>query len=82
MGNVCKASLQEGKAQLSQSRRGGCYDNAQAENLWSRLKTEELEARDWPVFADLADAQVSVAEYFDCYNHDRHHSRIGSLKPC
>jgi putative transposase len=49
--------------------------------LWARLKTEELEARDWPVFADLADAQASVAAYFDYYNHDRLHSSISYLKP-
>ena len=34
----------------------------------------------WPVFADLADAQASVADYFDYYNHDRRHSSIGYLK--
>ena len=55
-------------------------DNAQAESLWSRLKTEKLEARDWPVFSDLADAQVSVSEYFNYYNPDRRHSSIGYLK--
>ncbi|MDJ0367828.1 integrase core domain-containing protein [Hymenobacter sp. H14-R3] len=49
----------------SQSRRGDCYDNAQAESLWSRFKTEELERREWPVFADLANAQASAATYFD-----------------
>ena len=52
----------------SQSRRGECYDNAlpgttQAESLWSRLKTEVLERREWSVFADLADAQASIADY-------------------
>ncbi|GAB2702108.1 hypothetical protein GCM10011495_39180 [Hymenobacter frigidus] len=49
----------------------------QAESRWSRLKTEALEARDWSVFSDLADAQASIAEYFDYYNHDRCHSSIG-----
>jgi putative transposase len=39
-----------------------CYDNAQAENLWSRLKTEVFEVRERPVFTDLADAQTSVAD--------------------
>ena len=91
MGNAYKALLRDAlpgttQAQLSHSRRGECYDNAlpgttQAESLWSRLKTEELEARDWPVFADLADAQVSVADYFDYYNHERRHSSIGYQKP-
>ena len=82
MGNAYKALLHGAKAQLSHRRRGECYDNAQAESLWSRLKTEVLEARDWPVFADLADAQASVADYFDYYNHERRHSGIGYMKPC
>ena len=86
VGNGYKVPLREAKAQLSHSRRGECYDNAlpgttQAESLWSRLKTEILELRDWPDFTDLADAQASVAEYFDYYNHDRRHSSIGYLKP-
>ena len=79
--NAYKALLRGTKAQLSHSRRGECYDNAQAESLWSRLKTEALEARDWSVFADLAGAQVSVAKYFDYYNHDLRHSSTGYLKP-
>ena len=37
--------------------------STQAESRWSRLKTEVLEGREWPVFADLADAQASVADY-------------------
>ncbi|WP_188563811.1 integrase core domain-containing protein [Hymenobacter frigidus] len=45
------------------------------------LKTEVLEARDWPIFSDLADAQASVAEYFDYCNHDRCHSSISHQKP-
>ena len=27
-----------------------------------------LELREWPVFADLVDAQASIADYFDYYN--------------
>ena len=45
VGNAYKALLRDAHAQLSHSRRGECYDNAQAESLWSHLKTEELEAR-------------------------------------
>ena len=81
VGNAYKALLHGANAQLSHSRRGECYDNAQAESLWSRLKTEVFEARDWPVFSDLADAQISVAAYFDYYNHDRRHSSIDYQKP-
>ena len=56
------------------------YDPSQ-KSVVPRLKTEELEARDWSIFADLADARASVAEYFDYYNHVRRHSSIGYLKP-
>ena len=59
MGNAYKALLYGANAQLSHSRRGECDDNAQAESLWSRLKPEVLEARDWPVFSNVADAQAS-----------------------
>jgi putative transposase len=80
-GNAYRKLLHDHEALRSQSRRGDCYDNAQAESLWSRLKTEELEQRDWPVFADLADAQHSVATYFDYYNHERRHSALAYLSP-
>ena len=53
----------------------------QRASRWSRLKTEVLELREWPVFADLADAQASVVDYFDYYNHERRHSSIGYHKP-
>ena len=80
-GNAYRQLLRDHEALRSQSRRGDCYDNAQAESLWSRLKTEVLELREWPVFADLADAQQSIAEYFDYYNHRRLHSSIGYQLP-
>jgi transposase InsO family protein len=75
-GNAYRKLLHDHQALRSQSRRGDCYDNAQAESLWSRLKTEVLEGRERSVFADLADAQASVADYFDYYNHERLHSSI------
>ena len=78
---IYKILPRDAQAQLSHSRRGEYYDNAQAESLWSRLKTEELKVRDWPVLADLADAQASVAGYFEYYNHDRRHSSISYMKP-
>ena len=85
-GNAYRALLHRHEALRSHSRRGECYDNAlpgttQAESLWSRLKTEELERPEWPVFADLADAQASVADYFDYHNHERLHSSIDYQLP-
>lgn len=82
VGNACKALQREARAQLSHSRGGECESCARAESLWSRLKTEELEARDWPVLADLIDAQASVVDCSDCYNHDRPHSSISYQTPC
>lgn len=70
-GKVYRKLLHDYQALRSQSRRGDCYDNAQAASLWSRLKTEGLEPRERPVFTDLADAQASVADYFDYYNYER-----------
>ncbi len=80
-GNAYWDQLHDHGAVRPQSRRGECYDNAQAESRWSRLKTEELERREWPVFIDLADAQASVADYFDYYHHQRLHSSIGYQLP-
>jgi len=40
-----------------------------------------LELREWPVFADLADAQASIADYFNYYNHNRLHSSSGYQTP-
>ena len=80
-GNAYRQLLHDHGAVRSQSRRGDCYDNAQAESLWSRLKTEVLEVRERPLFADLADAQRSVADYFDYYNHERLHSSIDYQTP-
>jgi putative transposase len=57
-GNTYRALLHRHGAARSQSRYGECYDNAQAESLWSRLKMEELEWREGPIFIDLAEAQA------------------------
>jgi transposase InsO family protein len=74
--NTYRALLDQHGCLRSQSRRDECLDNAQAESLWSRLKTEELGPREWPVFRDFSDAQHSVATYFDYYNHQRRHSAL------
>ena len=63
------------------SRWGDCYDNAPAESQWSRPKTEVLELREWPVFADLANVKASVANCFDCCSHERLHSHIDYKTP-
>jgi putative transposase len=64
-GNAFRKLLHDYEAVRSQRCGGDCYDNAQAESPWARLKTEVLEVRERPIFVDLADAQASVADYFD-----------------
>jgi putative transposase len=56
-GNAYRALLAAYGCLRSQIRRAEYLENAQAESLWSRRKTEELKARKKPVFRDLADAQ-------------------------
>ena len=85
-GKAYRALLHPHGARRSQSRPGDCYENAlpgttQAESLWSRFKTEEIERCEWPVLADLADAQAGADIYFDPYNYDRLHSSIGYHAP-
>jgi transposase InsO family protein len=50
------------------SRRGKCYDNAQAESFWSRLKTELLAGGS---FRNLAEARLEISHYLAHYNAER-----------
>ena len=43
-----KALVARHEALQSMSRRGNCYDNAHAESVWSRLKTELLDGGSFP----------------------------------
>ena len=63
----------------SRSQAGDCYGNAQAESLWSRLKTELLD--EGQRFRDLAHTQQEVVTYFDYYNHERRHAALGYEYP-
>lgn len=40
-----------------------------------------MELRERPIFADLADTQVSVAHYFDNCHHERLHASIDYRTP-
>ncbi|MDF7815387.1 integrase core domain-containing protein [Hymenobacter sp. YC55] len=74
-GNAYRRLLTDWRLVRSMSRKGECYDNAQAESLWSRVKTEVL--LDRSAFASLAEAQAELATYFDYYNYQRRHSALG-----
>ena len=61
------------------SRKGNCYDNAQAESFFSRFKAELIENG---VFESVADAKSEVFSYIEgYYNRIRLHSGIGYRSP-
>lgn len=66
---------------ISQSvgRTGICFDNAMAESVFSKLKTEFYHRRSWPT---RAEARTAVADWIEqVYNRRRLHSAIGMLPP-
>jgi putative transposase len=59
----------------SMSRKGNCYDNAQAESFFSRFKAELLEEG---IFESVEDAKSEVFSYIEgYYNRTRIHSALG-----
>ena len=63
----------------SMSRRGNCYDNAQAESFFSRFKAELVENG---IFETVEDARSEVFGYIeDYYNRIRLHSGLGYKSP-
>ena len=63
----------------SMSAKGNCYDNAQAESFFSRLKTELLEDGR---FESVEQARSEIFSYIEgYYNRIRRHSSLGYLSP-
>jgi putative transposase len=73
-----KALVARHQAVQSMSRRGNCYDNAQAESFWSRFKTKLL---DGGSFRNVAEARLEISYYLAYYNAQRRHSVLGYLAP-
>jgi transposase InsO family protein len=68
-----------GGFQQSMSRKGNCYDNAQAESFFSRFKAELVENG---VFESVEEAKSEVFSYIEgYYNRIRLHSGIGYRSP-
>jgi len=71
--------LQANQCRQSMSRRGNCWDNAQAESLFSRYKAELLEGG---VFEDASQARGETFSYIEgYYNRVRRHSALGYKSP-
>lgn len=63
----------------SMSRKGNCYDNAQAESFFSRFKAELVESG---IFESVEDAKSEVFSYIEgYYNRIRLHSGLGYKSP-
>ena len=61
------------------SRRGNCYDNAQAESFFSRYKAELLEDG---MFESVEQARSETFAYIEgYYNRARRHSALGYKTP-
>ena len=71
--------LYTGGFRQSMSRRGNCYDNAQAESFFSRFKAELVENG---IFESVEDARSEVFSYIEgYYNRIRLHSSLGYKSP-
>jgi transposase InsO family protein len=65
--------------QISMSRKGNPWDNAQCESFMKTLKYEEVLRNE---YRDLAEAQAAIVEFIEkVYNQKRLHSALGYLPP-
>jgi len=71
--------LREHQIQISMSRRGNPYDNAQAESFMKTLKYEEVYRSD---YRDQRDVRTCVGRFLEkVYNEKRLHSALSYLPP-
>jgi transposase InsO family protein len=71
--------LSRNKVVCSMSRKGNCWDNACAENFFSRLKSEHIQDR---VYASRHEARQDVFWYIEVfYNRSRRHAALGYVSP-
>jgi len=77
--NNFRRLLKANGCRQSMSRRGNCYDNAQAESFFSRYKAELLEGG---AFEDVSQARSETFSYIEgYYNRVRRHSSLGYRSP-
>lgn len=78
--NINKLITKTFKISQSMSRKSECYDNANAESLWSRLKTKLEIPKDG--YENIQELRTVLFEYIEAYyNPKRLHSSIGYKSP-
>jgi transposase InsO family protein len=71
--------LKETGIDISMSRRGNPYDNAQAESFMKTLKYEEVYLSE---YANMSEARSRISHFLiQVYNRERLHSRLGYVPP-
>jgi putative transposase len=73
-----KAALEAHNLQISKSRKGCCWDNANMESFYHTLKTEMVY---FHRFKHLAEAIAYIMDYIRFYNQERLHSSLNYLSP-
>lgn len=73
-----KAVLDEYQFQISKSRKGCCWDNANMESFYHTLKTEMVY---FEKFKRLEEAMAYIMDYIRFYNQDRLHSSLNYQSP-
>ena len=64
--------------QVSMSRKGDCWDNAQMESVNGTFKVECVHGAN---FKTRAEAKQVIVDYIGYYNTDRRHSSLGNVSP-
>jgi transposase InsO family protein len=73
-----KALMDQHGMQISKSRKGCCWDNANMESFYHTLKTEMIY---FHRFKDIVDALAHIMDYIRFYNNDRLHSSLNYESP-
>ena len=70
--------LLDSQIMISMDGRGRALDNVFVEQLWRKLKYEDIYLRDYGTVPEL---EAGLAAYFRFYNHERPHSSLDGRTP-